>query len=392
MRVGLIFFCFIALGACRPQYTVVRSTKDVPFSKSRIAAFWNEMEPTYSQYQEIRNIRVAVHFMDTQDSLLRIEENFLNENIQLLIHATNDKLTKNVKMLLPEGNDTEVLDSKIRLQLENDNIFYHYTDEAFLIKKGKEKNLYDQSVLDAYAYKPDSFLNVFLMPYHPAQIESGIQKFDKSGIALGTSIKIGGFLQSGEPAWNYAGLLMHELGHVLGLRHSWNTNDGCPDTPLHDNCWEDTVDSPCNRGMSNNFMDYNPHQAAITPCQIARMQSSIASLGMKANKLSEANWCERDTAQTREILDLQKWVRPIQVTGDIVIKKGGKLYLSSWLSIGSNSSIYIEKGGHLVLDGTRVYNQCGLSWNGIIKHPSGTLIINGDVQLENIKSTTSDKI
>ena len=340
---NFFFLLLVLLCGCKTNYLAVKSAKDIPFSKSKIEASWAEMEPTYSQYQEVRNIRTVVHFLDTKDSLLNVDRDFLLENINLLIHTTNDKLAKNNKMSLPVGNNTASFDSKIRLQLDSANIFYHCIENPFLIKKGSDKNLYNRTDLRRYMVRPDSFLNIFLMPYLPKQIDEGLQKFDKSGIALGTAIKMGGFIQSGEPAWDFGGLLMHELGHVLGLRHSWNTNDGCEDTPRHSNCWERTDEEPCNAPVSTNFMDYNPTQSAITPCQIAKMQANIASIGTTAHKLTEANWCNRDTSESRVIVDRQKWNRPIQITGDITIKKGGKLYVSSWLSLAEASSILLKK-------------------------------------------------
>ncbi|MCS6928630.1 MAG: M43 family zinc metalloprotease [Saprospiraceae bacterium] len=107
----------------------------------------------------------------------------------------------------------------------------------------------------------------------------------------------------------YSGsLLNHEIGHTLSLRHTWNEDDGCLDTPLGNlydeykngvctlnqraNCWGydpsiptcpgSNKGKPCDEWykISNNMMDYNqyaPH--AVTECQIARMNADLTNAG-----------------------------------------------------------------------------------------------------------------
>ncbi len=67
------------------------------------------------------------------------------------------------------------------------------------------------------------------------------------------------------------GVLNHEIGHTLGLHHTWNSSDdifydnNCSDTPINDNCWNlDEDDDECDEIMevSNNVMDYNWNKLA----------------------------------------------------------------------------------------------------------------------------------
>ena len=69
---------------------------------------------------------------------------------------------------------------------------------------------------------------------------------------------------------------MHELGHSLGLLHTWNQDDGCDDTPRNAGCWGDTC--------SNNMMDYNASQSALTACQLGIIHYYLYVIGVSRCK------------------------------------------------------------------------------------------------------------
>lgn len=81
-------------------------------------------------------------------------------------------------------------------------------------------------------------------------------------------------------------LIFHEIGHNVSLQHTWNENDGCDDTPQHPThpgfqCWSinNPNDSRCDEitEVSNNVMDYNSVQRALTQCQIQRVHNFLIS-------------------------------------------------------------------------------------------------------------------
>ncbi len=106
------------------------------------------------------------------------------------------------------------------------------------------------------------------------------------------------------------GLLNHEAGHMLGLAHNWNEDDGCDDTvegiiykkknptdslPCFDdylNCWQygekpsglcPNDPNPCLdwANVSNNIMDYNAAWPthSYTPCQVDKIKKDLDANG-----------------------------------------------------------------------------------------------------------------
>ena len=372
----------VIFSGCQRNYEYIQNI-DQPEQIIPSSLFQSLQDLPSSQHipYEDKVIRMYFHFFNNVDSTLNFNRDEAGSVVYELLENANKWMEKNDKMNLPIGNKTVVKKSHIRYKLHNydgePGIFYHYDKEPrFFIKKGKKSNLYDRKIINEFAVKPDSVLNVFVMPFDPEQLKSGVQKKQRTAIALGTTIKLPGIYQKGIPPWQYTGIFNHEVGHVLGLRHSWNSNDGCDDTPLNDNCWVTTEDPPCDSITSNNLMDYNAYQSALTPCQIARMQATLANPGKAASKLVVPDGCQH-LGKEYIITSEEKWSQPVRLSGDLIIEKYGILYLKSLLQMANDSKISIKKGGTLVLENASIYNSCGMSWKGIFKHPKAHFYLIG---------------
>lgn len=393
MRYFSLTILIVCLCSCSPRYTHIVGGLDtidggIKQAPEELAQSLKELPADLFIPEDIRTIRVAFHFFNNQDSTLNYNATKGKEIADILLSTANKRMHTNDKMKLPVGNDTPVYDSHIRYQLaraqERRAIFYHYDKQPkYFIKRTKKSNIYDRDVVSKYAYQPDSVLNVFVLPYDPEMINTGTEKVELTGVALGTSIKLPGIYQSGRPIWDYAGTFNHEVGHVLGLRHAWTKFDQCADTPVNNNCWKESSKPPCDQGASNNLMDYNAHQSAITPCQIAKMHAIITNKAHRSSGLVVEDLCEKKVG-VREITSWTKWIQSVVVQRDIVIKKDGLLYLGNAVRFAADVNIKIEKGGTLVVKSTTSGGSCS-PWGGIYKHPKGHVFgLSND--LENIET------
>lgn len=129
-------------------------------------------------------------------------------------------------------------------------------------------------------------------------------------------------------------ILIHEMGHFLGLRHIWGdendcvTDDYCDDTPIAftSNFDCDIIDScPENPGrdMVENYMDYTRYSCknVFTNDQKTRMQVVLQNANRRVN-LTTSNGCSAPSAGTSENILKGLKIYPNPVLNTLNISSG----------------------------------------------------------------------
>jgi len=313
------------------------------------------------------------------------------------IRVTNENLEHNMKMFLPHGNQTPALPIPYRYVISPDvtvkgdsGVYYHINDTlCYAVKTGRERNISDKRVIQRYAIRDDSVMNIFIQTHQLDSIKSKTYRPDASGISLGSSVKIFGRWFERPNAWGLRAITNHELGHSLGLSHTWSGFDGCDDTPEHPNCWNVTDKPPCDSLFSDNMMDYNAHMAALTPCQIGKILLNMARIGSIQRSIVEPTWCRLDTNATITIMDSVRWEGSADLEGNVIIAPGATLEIGCRVSLPAGAFIQINPGAKLIVLSTgKLHNACGEKWGGIKlmseKKNSGALFLQEGAVIENI--------
>ena len=328
----------------------------------------------HPELMRVKYIRVNIHFMNSRDGRYNMPEEETTAYAREWIKATNSNLDKNMKMFLPHGNETPVLPIPYRYVISpdpkvpgDDGIYYHRDDTlCYAVKTGRERNINDKRVIQKYAIRDDSVLNIFLQTHHLDSIPSPTYKPDASGISLGSSVKIFGRWHQKPNVWDIRGITNHEIAHSLGLSHTWGGHDGCDDTPAHPNCWNKTNTPPCDTMYSNNMMDYNAHMAALTPCQIGKIVMNMSREGAIQRDILEPRWCVLDTSATITVTDSVRWNGSADLEGHIIVREGGILEINCRVSMPADATITLHPGAKLrILKTGRIHNACGDRWEGI---------------------------
>ena len=338
-------------------------------------------------------VRINVHFMDAEKGKFNFERKEGEIYFKKMKKNAEMRLRVNEKMNLPEGNDTPVLPANYTYKLTNMDteigrspFAFHKDQELYwFLSKGGNRNNSSKKVLEKYQQDEGEVLNIFIQPTHPDSVASKTYKVDRTGIAMGTNVKIAGVYERGEPAWKHATNLNHEIAHVLGLSHSWYRNDGCDDTPPNNNCWSSSKKRKC----SNNMMDYNSSQMALTPCQIGRMHRNFHRAESKQRKLLVPIWCEEDETQSIIIDEDRQWLGSKDLMNDVIVKEGVTLEIYCRVSMAAGRKMTVEPGATLKLYNAQLHNDCGDTWEGIdlqsTENGSGKIELYGECVIENVE-------
>ncbi|HXA00915.1 MAG TPA: M43 family zinc metalloprotease [Cytophagaceae bacterium] len=194
---------------------------------------------------------------------------------QSLIDNSNIQLANNQHMNLPIGNITPNPATNIRVALTG--VYFHRDDNNYYYTPSNKSS---SSLNNTYGVNKNSELNVFVQQDTPSVAYGGIacglgncwSTCTTPWIKL-TGIWINTSATSGATPDQMGRTINHEIGHVLGLAHTFDGSSNCAvhqskcsDTPSHANAWVNG---------SNNVMDNNAYQNAITPCQLAIMQNAL---------------------------------------------------------------------------------------------------------------------
>lgn len=328
-------------------------------------------DPAHPEYQPMRYLRINFHVMDKTDSTAHRPADSVRVFLKELVKRSNEDLAANeINWRSPEG--TPALPKGYRYVLTpqpvpgDEGIYFHYDDSLYyFVSMGQYQNNYDRKVIQKYGIGLDTILNVFIQVHPRDSFGSKTYRPNGQGIALGTALKMAGVLESSEGPESFDGLLNHEIGHILGISHAW-VEDGCPDTENHPNkCWVRSQEPPCRDQATNNMMDYNAYQIALTPCQIGRAQATFANENSAVRRCLRPTWCALHEDRTIVVADSVSWSGARDLEGHLTIAPGGVLRLSCRLSMPPGGRITVQPGGRLWLDGCRLHNACGQTWEGI---------------------------
>ncbi len=387
------------------RYIKVDTIKGNPKEKCSCLEYAdNAPDLLHPEYTPHRFLKVNVHYFCRDDGSGNFSGKEAIEQTYGMIWAANEHLANNQKMNLPPGN--QIVPRKTRYSYVLTGRYWVKGDSGIYVHKNTL--LYDSlmrlryalnyrpTVLNKYFVSKDTVLNIFMIEPNPDSIKRGKMKMAGSGVGYSNCINIySAYFNSRHPvindkgdtivvnhSWDGHGALNHEIGHSLGLQHTWY-GDECADTPDNQNCFGPETEGKC-KFWSNNVMDYNLCQCAFTACQLGKVHTFFNKNGSTSRRMLEDRWCynySRDWSIVIKNGEKINFKSHRDYEGDLVIMDNSELTVHCMISLPPGANLIIAPGSTLILDGGAITQRCGKQWNNIIIMKKGKL--HGSIFIKN---------
>ncbi len=312
-------------------------------------------------------VRINFHFIQDAQG----EKNFTSSDVEFIEHEFELEVNQNRFLNNPAPSDylegvNDLSSTRIRFDLRG--IYFHqsseYWDHAIhepsyeVLNKNFGVNV--ESELNIYFYSDTEASSAGGMTFVP--LNQGEPK-TRDDLA----IRMHNFYQH-KPHFGQG--LAHELGHAMGLIHTFPEggppgDDGFTDTPP-DITWDpanyfcDPFADP-NDGCTNNTMSYSGKREYFSPQQIGAMHFCLVSTFI-------VRYWDPDSYPPSEDLLIEgivEWDNPKFVNGNISIMPGSEMTIKCGVTMAPSSKITVYPGGRLIIDGGGIYAANKKNWDCI---------------------------
>ncbi|MCF8424671.1 MAG: zinc-dependent metalloprotease [Bacteroidia bacterium] len=328
----------------------------------------------------VKTIKIALHFFQKADGSNMWQNNaYTITNFNLAVNWLNHRREFTDSPSWPIPGIPFIADARIRYELTG---IYFYQDNT--LNTSSNVNQLQSAVMAADPTRLNS-----IPIYFTNGSFGGASAFATTPIyqnrTANSSIVVFGDGSSGSVP---SGTIDHELGHCLGLYHTYQ-NGCCPETndmtnpeymsDVFDVSWNNYCSPPANRACyhqggwnwdpydhvtnpysTNNLMGACLYMGYVSPMQMGKMHRTLSTSNVRKyvkEVTSAANY-------PLVVNNNETWDFDIQMYQDIVVKTGATLTIRCVVGMANNGRIIVERGGRLIVDGGEI-NAWGPSWSGI---------------------------
>jgi len=258
-------------------------------NENNIAISQQEIYSTNSEFQE--KYRGSQIIIPTVIHVLwyTYDENVADEKIFEQLDELNNCFNAT-------NNDIQNVPNEFKKRIGNADLTFCIVPNGIIRKQTfvneigiKDSNVFFSNNGGDDVWNTDSFCNIYITNTGKYIAGYGIYPWAKTKQVNGIVVhpKYIGINTSAH--FNLGRILVHEMGHFLGLYHTWkddndcNTDDGIEDTPIQEHAYYNKPFYPQNScGTSNmfmNFMDYVDDNSMyfFTQKQIEKMQNTVST-------------------------------------------------------------------------------------------------------------------